>query len=292
MKTLEEQNPLVMLFYFLFAAGIPMFSGSPSVHALSLLGAVLYFCLIAGEGEGKNHLFSFLLFLLMALLNPLFNHNGVTVLFVLNDNPVTLEALLYGVNSAAMVVSVLYWFRSFTKLFTDDRLLYLFGNLSPKLACMLSLILRSIPLFKKQTESVKRVQRSLGLYREENAWDDLKGSLSVFSILVTWGLENGIITADSMSARGYGTGRRTFFSRFRFRRSDGILSVLLLLLGGVTCFGALSGALDFGFYPAIKAPARSEVNALSLGAYAVLTLLPSVMETGDRLKWKFLQSEI
>ena len=28
----------------------------------------------------------------------------VTVLFVMNDNPVTLEALLYGINSAAMII--------------------------------------------------------------------------------------------------------------------------------------------------------------------------------------------
>ena len=37
------------------------------------------------------------LFLLVAVTNPLFSHNGVTPLFFMNGNPVTLEAVVYGV---------------------------------------------------------------------------------------------------------------------------------------------------------------------------------------------------
>ena len=45
---------------------------------------------------------------------PNFYHNGETVLFVMNDNPITLEATIYGTVSAAAVISVLYRSRSFT----------------------------------------------------------------------------------------------------------------------------------------------------------------------------------
>ena len=30
-------------------------------------------------------------------MNPFVNHNGATVLFIMNDNPITLEALIYGI---------------------------------------------------------------------------------------------------------------------------------------------------------------------------------------------------
>ena len=41
--------------------------------------------------------------------------------------------------------------------------------------------------------------------------------------LLDFQLENGIITADSMTARGYGIGRRSRFSLFRWRRGDALL---------------------------------------------------------------------
>ena len=65
---------------------------------------MLYYIVRNRRKHIKSHLFFFLLFLALALINPLISHNGATVLFVMNDNPVTLEALLYGINSAAMVV--------------------------------------------------------------------------------------------------------------------------------------------------------------------------------------------
>ena len=38
--------------------------------------------------------------LLMMVINPLFSHEGATMLFYLKDgNPVTLESILYGVGS-------------------------------------------------------------------------------------------------------------------------------------------------------------------------------------------------
>lgn len=41
----------------------------------------------------------FLLF--MAVMNPVFNHQGVTILFYLNNgNPITKESILYGVAAA------------------------------------------------------------------------------------------------------------------------------------------------------------------------------------------------
>ena len=43
-------------------------------------------------------------FLLMAFANPLLVHNGETVLFFMNDNPVTLEAMIYGGMSSLMIV--------------------------------------------------------------------------------------------------------------------------------------------------------------------------------------------
>lgn len=76
------------------------------------------------------------LFLLVAVTNPLFSHNGVTPLFFMNGNPVTLEAVVYGVFISVMVVGVLFWCKCYNEIMTEDKFLYLFGRIIPKnVAC-------------------------------------------------------------------------------------------------------------------------------------------------------------
>lgn len=292
MYEFSEYNPIAVTVYFLAVIGIAMFCMSPVLLLLSLLGALLYFFLKNGRKQGKTHLLFLALFLVMALINPLASHNGVTVLFVLNDAPITLEALLYGITAAGMIVAVLYWFRSFTQIMTSDKLLYLFGRLSPKLALILSMGLRYVPLFTRQAQRIHQAQKGLGLYKEDNIIDRFKGGLRVFSALVTWGLENGIVTADSMTARGYGIGRRTHFSIFRFRKCDTLLLLTVLTLTTVIGIAIGMHAMAFTFYPAVMAGKRSAWTLVGYTAYGMLALIPTFIEVQEKIKWKCLRSKI
>ena len=292
MNAFDEFNPLSVFVYFLAAAGIAMFASDPVLLSLSMLGSVLLYCIRTRSSQRGTHLFSLMLFIGLSLINPLFQHNGVTVLFVLNDNPVTLEALLYGISAAAMIVSVLYWFRSFSAIITSDKLLYLFGLVSSKLALLVSMALRYVPLFKAQAKNVDAAQRAMGQYREDNVIDAIRLKLSVFSIMVSWALENGIVTADSMAARGYGIGKRTCFSPYRFRGKDALLTILTLLSGAAVCILMGLGHLDFNYYPATDPLLFTPARTAAYGAYLLLCLLPSLIEIGDALKWQYLRSKM
>lgn len=292
MKAFSEYNPIVVFVYILAVAGIAMFCVNPIILALSLLGAAAFFVLRNGAAGMKTHLLSLGLLALMTVINPLFNHNGVSVLFILGDNPVTLEALLYGLCAAVMVVAVLYWFRSFSQLMTGDKLLYVFGRVSPKLSLLLSMTLRYIPLFTRQAAKVNRSQRALGLYKDDNIIDNIKGGMRVFSVMVGWALENGIVTADSMTARGYGIGRRTQFSLYRFRSADVALLAVTALAIAATLLGMGSGGLSFAFYPSISPPPLTATGLAGYIAYGLLALLPAICEGEERLRWKYLRSKI
>ena len=292
MKALDSFNPLAVFVYFMASAGIAMFSMDPVILLLSMLGAVTLFVIRREGRQTGTHLFSLFLFLTLTVINPLFQHNGRTVLFVLNDNPITLEALLYGADAAAMVVSVLYWFRSFSSIITSDKLLYLFGLLSPKPALMISMALRFVPLFRMQAKRTDMAQRALGKYKEDNAIDFIRMKLSVFSIMVSWALENGIITADSMAARGYGTGRRTCFSPYKFRPQDALLLGLSLMLAGAVGTAMALGGLEFAFYPTVSKISPDFLRLAAYIAYALLSFLPATIEIGDALKWQYLRSRI
>ncbi|MBP5578345.1 MAG: energy-coupling factor transporter transmembrane protein EcfT [Ruminococcus sp.] len=292
MRSFSEYNPIVITVWFFSVTGITMFSTYPLLMAMSLIGGVLFFTVRNGLSHGREHIFFWLLFAVLAIANPLISHNGRTVLFVMNHNPVTLEAALYGLNSAAMITGVLYWFRSLTQIMTSEKLLYITGALSPKLSLVISMALRFVPLFSRQSVKINNAQKAMGLYKDDNIIDDIKGRSRVFSILVTWALENGIITADSMEARGFGVHRRTQLKQFGFRTVDIILLTASLLLTGITAAAVGTGALSFEFYPSLKAELPGILGAAGLVSYGVLILLPIIIETEACLRWKYLRSVI
>ena len=284
MRRFADHNPMAVTAYFLAAATVAMLRMDPVVIALTLAGALTTFGLLCGFTEARSHLVSLGLFAVMALANPLLSHNGATVLFVMNHNPVTLEALLYGAAAAAMVIAVTYLFRAYSRVMTSDRLLYVFGGLSPKMALVLSMALRYVPLFGRQARQVRQAQTALGLYKEDNAIDSLRGEARIFSVMTTWALETGVITADSMTARGYGTGRRTQFSIFRWTRRDTALLLASLLLAAA----ALWGARDFAWYPRIASAPLTLRTAAGYAACGLLMFIPLIHRGKEAIRWRCL----
>ncbi len=292
MRGFENYNPIAVAIYIFAVSGIAMFCMNPILLSVSLIGALLLFLVRNGRRQAGSHFAMLGLLCLMALINPLFNHNGATVLFMLNDSRITLEALIYGAVASGMVIAVVYWFRTFTEIMTSDRLLYLFGKLSPKLALVLSMGLRYVPLFSRQAKKINGTQTALGLYKDDNIIDRTRGGLRVFSVMLTWALENGIVTADSMTARGYGIGKRTHFSIFKFRRGDVILMIINLILAMLTCISLGVGALSVTYYPRFVFAEVTPFTYIGYISYALLVLIPVFIETEEKMKWKYLKSKI
>ena len=290
MRRFQDHNPVAVAVYYLAAAGVCMFTMEPFMLVISLVGALVSLGVVGELTRWRMHLYTLLLFAAMALINPLVSHNGVTVLLVINHNPVTLEALLYGIAAGWMIVAVMYWFRAFTAVMTTDKLLYIFGSLSPKLALMLSMALRYVPLFTQQVHRVSQSQKALGLYKEDNIIDRMHGGMRIFSVMVTWTLENGIITADSMTARGYGTGRRSRFTIFRWTRQDVLLLVFTLLLTAGTIVGLAERSVVY--YPMVSIPPVDARALTGFVCYGLLTWLPAIITGKEALKWRILRSRI
>lgn len=228
------------------------------------------------------------MFLLIALANPLFNHRGKTVLFYLRDNPVTLEAVTYGLCMAASLVAVALWFSCYSKVMTSDKFLYLFAGFAPTVALLITMTLRMIPNLKVQLKAVASAQQAIGLdARTGNLVQRLRKSMRITSILLSWAMEDGMETADSMKARGYGVKNRTTFSLFKFDARDGVILAVVLGLAGICLTGYFLGYGVMRFYP-VLAPLKISGLALCLytafGAYA---FLPVLIEFRENLKWHF-----
>ena len=99
------------------------------------MGGLIFLGFLLSRRQWLRYFFiDLLMILVIAVTNPLFSHYGVTVLFYLFDNPVTLESVFYGLNMAVMLVSVMVWFTCFGKIIAADQFLYLCGGSLPKTA--------------------------------------------------------------------------------------------------------------------------------------------------------------
>ena len=129
-ETFSGFHPAVNLAFFAAVLGMTMFIMQPIFLAISLLtGCAYLFYLHGGRGGLRQVGYLLPILLVMAVMNPLFNHEGVTILgYLPNDNPVTLEAVAYGMSAAVMLGASIVWFNCCNTVFTSDKIIYLFGQ--------------------------------------------------------------------------------------------------------------------------------------------------------------------
>ena len=106
---ISEFHPLAVFLYFMTAVGITLLWNRPGLLLASFLIAFGYACALE---KGKNILRSLVWLLLVTALpvivNPLVNHRGNTPVLYINDQPITLEAVLYGLFTGLMIAAMLF----------------------------------------------------------------------------------------------------------------------------------------------------------------------------------------
>ncbi len=293
MKAFEWYHPIILFVYFIAMIFITMFTQHPVLLGISFVCAVSFCGMLTGLKKLlKSLAYSIPVLLVIAVTNPLFSHNGETVLFFLNDNPVTLEAILYGLDIAVMIMAVFYWFKCYHAVMTSDKFIYLFGRVIPKLSLLLSMVLNFIPKFKRQYKEIDQSQKALGIYGAKGYIDKIRSRIRVLSILVTWSLENSVETADSMRARGYGLKGRTSYSIFKWTVRDTVMAALVFAFTAMICFLMSLGYAEYWFYPTFKAFDRSALAILLYVGLFVLMMLSTATEIKENIAWRYLRSKI
>jgi len=267
----------------------------PLCLCISLICGFTYSVMLKGKKAIKTNLIYMLpMLVIMALINPMFNHEGVTVIkYLPGGNPITLESIIYGICAAVMIVSVICHFSCYNEIMTSDKFIYLFGKIIPSMSLIISMTLRFVPKFVAQLKVVTNAQRCMGHdVSKGNIIKRAKHGLNILSIMTTWALENAVETADSMKARGYGIPGRTAFSVFSFDTRDKKAFICILLLGIYTFVGNLTGGMSFSYFPSMKAADTSAYDISVFMAYLLLCLCPVIIEFWEVKKWKALRSKI
>ena len=295
MSEFKTYHPIVNFVYFVFVIGFSCFFMHPACLCISLVSGFTYSVILKGKKQVKTNLIYMIPTLfVMALINPAFNHEGMTIIeYLPSGNPLTLESIVYGLCAAIMIVSVILHFSCYNEVMTSDKFIYLFGKIIPAMSLILSMTLRFVPKFASQLKVVTNAQRCMGRdVSNGSIIKRAKNGLNILSIMTTWSLENAIESADSMKSRGYGIPGRTAFSIFTFDKRDKKTLACILLLGIYTFVGNIMGEISFRFFPSMKIAEVSLFGISVFVAYLLLCLCPVIIELWEARKWKYLRSKI
>lgn len=314
----SRYHPVVNLIFYLLVLGTTMFQMSVGLVFISLFSAVVYYFMLK-KTEGLKYCTVVVgIIIVSAIINPLFSHKGGTLLFYLfTGNPVTLESIIYGLISAIIIGAMLLWFSTFNQVMGVERILGAIGKVLPNVSLLITMIMRFIPQYTRHQRKVSMVnkvnKRNYGekinlLNREktekenviearkrqkkkngiDKIIDSIKEGSRTFSITTTWALENSIYTADSMKARGFGTGRRTNYSNYKFQKRDYLLMGWLVILWLVVVFSLEREKVYTYYYPFIQV----KNNVVVYLIYGLLCLTPVLINVKEEIRWLILKSRI
>lgn len=291
---MRNLHPAISFSYFAFVILITVVFMHPVTLCISLISALLYAIYLNGIKSLRLTLLVLVpMMLLAAIINPLFNHLGNTVLITVGSLQITLESTLYGLSTAGMLAAVILWFSCYNKIMTSDKFTYLFGKIIPSVSLIISMTLRFIPRYLSQMKKITYAQQAIG--RDLNSGhliDRIRSGGDILSIMVTWALENGVDTADSMRSRGYGLKGRSSYSLYKLDSRDKLLAAFSLYLAIMVIVGIALRLISISYFPWITLNPFSIPALLIYLAFLLLCLFPLLLDGFEELKWRSSRSRI
>lgn len=285
-------HPLVLFIYYVSVIVLAMVL----LHPIFLLCSAILLILLNvlhGMDQSVKKLMagSFILSLVITAANPLLSHRGTTILFYFRNNPVTLEAITYGYTLGLSFLTISLAFASYHQMMTSHKFLFLFQRVSPKVAILMMISIRFVPLFIQRLKQISLVQKTKGISITGGSLGArARSGMKLVTLLLVFSLEEALQTADSMHARGFGAATRTAFERYRFSVRDGVLMSMIgtAFLTCLVCSFYGYGVLSI--YPAVASLGIKGIDMYILIVYLLLISLPICIEGRERVWWRMQKS--
>lgn len=276
----ERCHPAVNLIYFAAViAGTAAFR-HPVFLALSFFCACAYSIRRNGRKAALFDVCMIPCAAAFALYYSSYHHFGITVLqqnFV--GNNMTLESLMYGLVLGICAAGVCVWMSCVYSVFSTDKMVYLFGRVSPRLSLFLAIALRMVPRIRKEAKKINMAQRGIGRGAcQGTLWQRLRNTVRILSILITWTIESLITASEAMRSRGSSLRGRTAFSIYRFDNRDRGYVIGMFFCITLTGMAVLLKYTDMTYDPRmVWKPVTPGMTLFYLG-YAILCLMPLGLE--------------
>ncbi|MGI6045975.1 MAG: energy-coupling factor transporter transmembrane component T [Eggerthellaceae bacterium] len=283
-QVFNNYHPVVAFSYLATVIILTMVAFQPAYLALSCLGSLITYGITHGlRSLGKSLAWAVPVFLIVLFANFLFSHSGVTVLFYIFSTPFTAESLVFGACAGGMLVATLYWFSSYARCMDSENTAALFAGFIPNLSFLISHILRLLPQYLKRGRTILQAQEATSALVDHTKRGARHTRARALTVLLTWGMEDGIVRSDAMRARGYGSQkRRTTYQPFPLSPIDKILAGFILLLGAGNLFLMLVAVSQYTFFPSLS----KLIVWWGYIPYIVLMLIPAMLEIKEAIQWR------
>lgn len=289
----DSYHPAINLIFFASVITATVRFLHPVFVALSLVCSFVYSVKLCGRRAFFGNLALLLLAAAWALWYASYRHFGVTELarnFI--GNRITLESLVYGLVTGLTACSVIFWLRCVHCIFCTDKIVYLFGRVSPKLALFLSVLLRWAPRVRAQSRRIDAAQNGIGRGKTQGSFfRRIANSLRELSILITWTSENFLVASESMRSRGTTLRGRTAFSIYRFDNRDRSFVIAVFACLTILLVGDLLSQTNIHYNPQIIMNRITPLSGVFYAAYAVLCLLPMTLQIVGESRMKRLAAQ-
>ena len=284
----ERCHPAVNVIYFAAVIAGTILFQHPVFLAISFVCAFLY---SVKRNGWKAVVFNTVLLPLVAVFALYYSgytHFGVTVLqrnFI--GNNMTLESLVYGFVLGFVVAGVMIWFSCVYSVFTTDKVVYLFGKVSPRLSLFLAILLRMVPRIKKEARKINTAQRGIGRGANQgNLWQRTRNCIRIFSMLITWTIDSLTTASESMRSRGSSLRGRRAFSIYRFDNRDRAYVVALFACLTMVLMAVMLKQTDIIYDPRIIMTPVTTMSYVFYAGYAVFCLMPLGLELWTEYRFK------
>ena len=280
-------HPMVNFIFFAAAMCFGVFIMHPIYLAVALLISGIYYIILNGKNGWKRICMLGVLYVFLMVINPLLNTQGENVLFYIGNRPYTLEALYYGAAIAAVFVIMILWFGCYNIVMTGDKLMSLLEGRMPSVSMIIAMVGRMIPNFKDRIEQILAARRCIGMDKGK-----ISTGVITVEVLASWSLETGIITGDSMRARGYGKRRRTSYMIYKMKASDKVLLILMILMIGIVAGFVCRGSTEVNFVPQFSQREIVGFDVMGIIIYTVFLLIPVILNAKEAVSWSISRRKI
>lgn len=283
----ESCHPAVNLIFYVAAIYGSIVFDNPVFIAISYLCAFAYSVKRNGKKALVFNLCLLPFVLIFALYYSSYTHFGLTVVqknFI--GNNLTVESFVYGLTIGIRVLSVVAWCESLFNVFSSDKVVYLFGRVSPLLSLFLTIILRLIPRLKLEAKKINLAQKGIGMGTNQgNVLRRIRNCIRVFSMLITWMIGALIQSSNSMRSRGSKLRGRTAFSIYRFDNRDRGFVIALFCGVTLTAMGVILDIVKIYYDPVIIIKPFDLLSVIIAIGYAFLCLMPLGLELWTEYKF-------
>ena len=240
-----------------------------------LLVALVGAALAAGVGErlARTARMGLPLALAIALIEPLLQHDGLTVIARLGDlGPlgrldITLEAVVYGAVLGLRALVVVAAFGLYAAAVDPDEVLRLFRRRGLRSALTVTIATRMVGVLEADARRLADGQRCRGTQPPSR--------MAVVRAVTSGALDRALDVAAALELRGYGARRPAARARAArpWSRHDLAFAASALGIVALVVLGELGGASAFSAFPRLRGAGVAASGALAM-ALVVVALAP------------------